>query len=141
MLIYAYYVSTAYSCLLRVHCITIGSAGVTWYQGEANVGGAAYYSQAFPAMITGWRTAFAKPDLWFGFVQIAGWGYSRPYGAQQCEQDHSWSVGDLRQAPPPTASESCRSTRSLVTSPRLSEARPPLQWLLAAAAHGHWSPA
>ena len=101
MLIYAYYVSTAYSCLLRVHCITIGSAGVTWYQGEANVGGAAYYSQAFPAMITGWRTAFAKPDLWFGFVQIAGWGYSRPYGAQQCEQDHSWSVGDLRQAPPP----------------------------------------
>jgi len=72
--------------------------GVTWYQGEANVGGAAYYAEAFPAMITGWRAAFANPTLWFGFVQIAGWGYSRPFGHQQCEQDHSWAAGDLRQA-------------------------------------------
>jgi hypothetical protein len=37
-------------------------------------------------------------QLWFGFVQIAGWGYSRPYGHQLCEQDHSWAAGDLRQA-------------------------------------------
>lgn len=72
--------------------------GVTWYQGEANVGGAGYYAQAFPAMITGWRRAFANPTLWFGFVQIAGWAYSRPFGHQQCEQGHSWSAGDLRQA-------------------------------------------
>ena len=67
-------------------------------QGEANVGAAGFYHQAFPAMITGWRAAFANPTLWFGFVQIAGWAYSRPFGAQQCEQDHSWSAGDLRQA-------------------------------------------
>jgi len=72
--------------------------GVTWYQGEANVGGAGYYAQAFPAMITGWRQAFANPKLWFGFVQIAGWAYSRPFGHQQCEQSHSWAAGDLRQA-------------------------------------------
>jgi hypothetical protein len=71
--------------------------GVTWYQGEANVGGAGYYAEAFPAMISGWRAAFANPTLWFGFVQIAGYGYSRPYGHQQCEQDHSWAAGDLRQ--------------------------------------------
>jgi len=72
--------------------------GVTWYQGEANVGGAAYYAQAFPAMITGWRTAFADHKLWFGFVQIAGWAYSTPFGAGRCEQSHSWAAGDLRQA-------------------------------------------
>merc|ERR1711865_507625 len=72
--------------------------GITWYQGEANVGGAGYYAQAFPAMITGWRQAFASPNLWFGFVQIAGWAYSRPFGHAQCEQSHSWAAGDLRQA-------------------------------------------
>jgi len=72
--------------------------GVTWYQGEANVGAAGYYAQAFPAMITGWRKAFRNSKLWFGFVQIAGWGYSRPFGHQQCEQTHSWAAGDLRQA-------------------------------------------
>jgi len=72
--------------------------GITWYQGEANVGQASYYAQGFPAMITGWRAAFANNNLWFGFVQIAGWGYSRPFGHQQCEQDHSWAAGDLRQA-------------------------------------------
>lgn len=72
--------------------------GITWYQGEANVGGASYYSQAFPAMISGWRAAFGSPKLWFGFVQIAGWAYSRPFGHAQCEQTHSWVAGDLRQA-------------------------------------------
>ncbi|CAK0792695.1 unnamed protein product [Prorocentrum cordatum] len=72
--------------------------GVMWYQGEANVGAAGYYAKAFPAMITGWRQAFANPALWFGFVQIAGFGYSRPSVRQQCEQSHSWAAGDLRQA-------------------------------------------
>lgn len=72
--------------------------GAMWYQGESNVGGARYYATAFPAMIEGWRAAFGHPELWFGFVQIAGFGYSRPFGQQQCEQDHSWAAGDLRQA-------------------------------------------
>jgi len=81
--------------------LTVGPmalTGITWYQGEANVGQASYYAQGFPAMITGWRTAFNSPKLWFGFVQIAGWGYSRPFGHAQCEQSHSWSAGDLRQS-------------------------------------------
>ena len=56
------------------------------------MGQASYYAHGFPAMITGWRAAFANENLWFGFVQIAGWGYSRPYGHQQFEQDHSWCV-------------------------------------------------
>jgi sialate O-acetylesterase len=47
-----------------------------WYQGEANVGEAAYYSCQFPAMIRDWRAKLPGLNT-FGFVQIAGWtGYS-----------------------------------------------------------------
>jgi sialate O-acetylesterase len=47
-----------------------------WYQGEANVGDAAYYSCQFPAMIVDWRAKLRGLNT-FGFVQIAGWtGYS-----------------------------------------------------------------
>ena len=52
--------------------------GAIWYQGEANVGGAAYYSCGFPSMITRWREAFKNSALWFGFVQIANFRYSVP---------------------------------------------------------------
>ena len=54
--------------------------GAIWYQGEANVGGAAYYSCGFPSMISRWREAFKNSALWFGFVQIAGYRHSTPYG-------------------------------------------------------------
>lgn len=56
-------------------------AGAIWYQGESNNGQGRYYSQAFPAMINAWRQAFMNEQLWFGFVQIAGYRYggaSRP---------------------------------------------------------------
>jgi sialate O-acetylesterase len=47
-----------------------------WYQGESNVGEAAYYSCQFPAMIVDWRAKLPGLNT-FGFVQIAGWtGYS-----------------------------------------------------------------
>ena len=72
--------------------------GITWYQGESNVGQASFYACAFPSMIARWREAepehklaepvgarphpnpnlnpyrkaFGNKDLWFGFVQIAG---------------------------------------------------------------------
>lgn len=50
-------------------------------------------------MITQWRTALKNPALWFGFVQIAGFGYSHPWGnPPQPEVDHSHAAGDLRQA-------------------------------------------
>ena len=48
----------------------------------ADVGGAGFYACAFPSMITRWREAFQDPDLWFGFVQIASFGYSHPYGSK-----------------------------------------------------------
>ena len=62
-----------------IHPFTVGPmrmTGLTWYQGESNVGRAQYYSCAFPAMIAGWRAAFQQ-QLWFGFVQIAGYQYVR----------------------------------------------------------------
>ena len=50
-------------------------------------------------MITRWRQAFQSTNLWFGFVQVAGYRYSVPYGnPPQPEIDHSHAAGDLRQA-------------------------------------------
>lgn len=51
-------------------------AGFTWYQGEANTANATtaeQYSCMFPQMISAWRTAFAQPDAFFGFVQLSTW--------------------------------------------------------------------
>jgi len=76
-----------------IHPYTIGPMGfrsAVWYQGEANVGAAAFYACQFPAMIQGWREDLQLPDLWFGFVQIAGWAYSGGQGGV--------AAGDLRQA-------------------------------------------
>jgi sialate O-acetylesterase len=46
-------------------------AGAIWYQGEANAGRAAEYSQLFPAMIRNWREAWGQGNFPFLFVQIA----------------------------------------------------------------------
>jgi len=48
-------------------------AGFTWYQGEANSGEPTFYATAQSEMIVEWRDAFAVPDAWFGFVQLADW--------------------------------------------------------------------
>lgn len=47
--------------------------GVIWYQGENNarVPRAVEYRQLFPALITGWRRAFAQGDFPFYWVQLA----------------------------------------------------------------------
>ena len=42
-------------------------------------------------MVTRWREHFKSPQLWFGFVQIAGWQYGHAWGS-------SAQAGDLRQA-------------------------------------------
>ncbi|CAB9520745.1 Sialate O-acetylesterase [Seminavis robusta] len=50
--------------------------GFTWYQGEANTKNqttANDYAQAFPRMITQWRTGFQAPHAYFGFVQLSTW--------------------------------------------------------------------
>ena len=52
-------------------------SGFVWYQGEANTATLACaksYACLFPAMIDGWRAAFAAPDVFFGFVQLSTFG-------------------------------------------------------------------
>lgn len=52
-------------------------SGIMWYQGEENdhaedaCPGPIWYSCLFPAMITGWRTAFGAPKLPFLYVLLA----------------------------------------------------------------------
>jgi hypothetical protein len=85
--------------------------GFTWYQGESNIGSGAdkgknaqSYSCNFPAMVTGWRTEFNDSALFFGFVQVAGFGYAGTVNcsdgtAHACpDTAHSLAAGDLRQA-------------------------------------------
>jgi sialate O-acetylesterase len=49
--------------------------GVTWYQGESNVGQGMAYRDKMEALINGWRNVWGK-DMPFLFVQIAPWsGY------------------------------------------------------------------
>lgn len=50
--------------------------GILWYQGESNAKDPVSYARLFPAMITGWREAFARPDLPFIFAQLASYGSS-----------------------------------------------------------------
>jgi len=73
-----------------IHPYTVGPMSfktAIWYQGESNVGEAAYYACQFPAMIVDWRAKLPGLNT-FGFVQIAGWtGYSNTY-----------ATGDLRQS-------------------------------------------
>lgn len=77
----------------------MGLRGIGWYQGEENVGSAAYVACALPSMIRWWRTAFGQPKLWWGVVQIAGWRYSQAdalTGGYEIEVSHA--AADLRQA-------------------------------------------
>jgi sialate O-acetylesterase len=54
-----------------VHPFTaVPLSGILWYQGESNAGRHDEYSKLFPALIKGWRTAFAQPDLPFYWVQL-----------------------------------------------------------------------
>jgi sialate O-acetylesterase len=55
--------------------------GVIWYQGEGNVGGHGGYAEAFPALITRWRTLFAQGDFPFYWVQLSSYG------------DNNWNGG------------------------------------------------
>lgn len=51
--------------------IPYGMTGVTWYQGEANVGRAQQYQKLLPAMIQDWRSRFGVGDFPFLLVQLA----------------------------------------------------------------------
>jgi sialate O-acetylesterase len=64
-------------------------AGVLWYQGESNAGGAdAFaYRRLFPAMIADWRAGWGRRDLPFLWVQLASF---MPVASEPTES--SWAV-------------------------------------------------
>ncbi len=65
--------------------------GVIWYQGESNGNFAYQYRELFPALISGWREAWKRPDLPFLFIQLPT--YLPP---RNPDQPCSWA--ELREA-------------------------------------------
>jgi sialate O-acetylesterase len=51
-----------------------GLAGVTWYQGEADVGMRGSYADRLGEMMRGWRGQFGNPELPFLIVSLANFG-------------------------------------------------------------------
>ena len=49
--------------------------GVTWYQGESEVGRHALLSQSLPILLAAWREAFQQPELRFCFLQLPPFRY------------------------------------------------------------------
>ena len=60
--------------------IPYGIRGAIWYQGEGNRHVAAQYGRLFPAMIDAWRRLWNKPEMPFGFVQLAPYRYDTMNG-------------------------------------------------------------
>ncbi|GJM22776.1 MAG: hypothetical protein DHS20C15_26910 [Planctomycetota bacterium] len=54
--------------------------GVTWYQGEQDLGDGALYTEKMRAWIAGWREVFERPELPVLFVQLAPFEYSSGFG-------------------------------------------------------------
>ncbi len=50
--------------------------GITWYQGESNVGDGPLYTDRMLALINGWRAVWQE-ELPFYFVQLAPYNYSK----------------------------------------------------------------
>ena len=49
--------------------------GAIWYQGCANRGDGALYTDKMQALYNGWKKVFRNPDLQFFFAQLAPYGY------------------------------------------------------------------
>ncbi len=47
--------------------------GVIWYQGESNTERAKQYEALFPLLINSWRSLWSNPELYFAYVQLAGY--------------------------------------------------------------------
>ena len=54
--------------------------GVIWYQGESNRDNPIAYRDLFGGMIQDWRSQFGRPDMAFGFVQLAPFRYGNDIG-------------------------------------------------------------
>ncbi len=57
--------------------------GAIWYQGEANRGDGAKYTEMMKALIGGWREAWGEGDFPLYFVQIAPFSNSKYYSKDQ----------------------------------------------------------
>jgi len=66
------YPSLLYNAMLNP-LIPYAFQGVLWYQGEANVGRANQYKEAFPLMINDWRTKWGQGDFPFYYVQLSSY--------------------------------------------------------------------
>lgn len=60
--------------------------GFVWYQGEANVGRPATYSDKLADMVQLWRNDWKRSDLPFYIVEIAPYEYSDPMGAAKLRE-------------------------------------------------------
>jgi sialate O-acetylesterase len=79
--------------------------GVLWYQGESNAWAgvgehrpAMEYRRQFPALIETWREHFARPDLPFYWVQLAGYGTSHDWATLRESQTRALSLPNTGQA-------------------------------------------
>ncbi len=60
----------------RIHPYTrLPIKGVIWYQGEANVGNGAAYTDKMKTLVADWRKVWKRPELPFYFVQLAPFNY------------------------------------------------------------------
>ncbi len=58
--------------------VPLAMRGVIWYQGESNGDEGVTYLHKKQALVRGWRTVFAQPDLAFYWVQLANFKQSDP---------------------------------------------------------------
>lgn len=65
-----------------------GIRGAIWYQGEANEGEGALYTQRMKGLIGGWRSIWGEGDFPFYFVQIAPYNY----GAKHQDLPRFWEA-------------------------------------------------
>lgn len=73
--------------------------GMLWYQGEANIGEGALYTDKMKALAASWRKEFNNPEMPLYFVQLAPYNYGNPerlpvfWEAQQAYADEDKHAG------------------------------------------------
>ena len=65
--------------------------GAIWYQGESNTSHASGYALRLTALVSGWRTQFAQPDLPVYWVQLPNFDHGN-------RNSDTWHWAELREA-------------------------------------------